>query len=77
MKFRKKPIIVEAEQWFVGKQIRGVYFGILRGVAYIDTEEGKMSIREGDWIITGIEGETYCCKDSIFKKTYEAIDEKI
>ena len=25
----------------------------------------------GDWIITGIAGETYACKPDIFEQTYE------
>jgi hypothetical protein len=27
----------------------------------------------GDWLITGVNGEQYPCKDDIFKKTYEEI----
>lgn len=25
MKFRKKPVVVDAEQWFPGKEVRGVF----------------------------------------------------
>ena len=46
MKFRKKPVIVDAYQ--------------------ID--------HEGDWIITGVNGEKYPCKPDIFEKTYERIN---
>lgn len=28
----------------------------------------------GDWIIKGIKGEFYPCKDDIFKETYEPIN---
>jgi hypothetical protein len=27
----------------------------------------------GDWIIIGVNGEVYPCKDDIFKKTYEKV----
>jgi hypothetical protein len=37
----------------------------------IPTLEGVMEATEGDWIIRGVEGELYPCKDSIFRKTYE------
>ena len=40
---------------------------------WIKTLEGGHIVSEGDWIITGIKGETYPCKDDIFKKTYEII----
>ena len=37
----------------------------------IETLEGTMFAKDGDWIIEGIEGEIYPCKDSIFQATYE------
>jgi hypothetical protein len=78
MKFRKKPIIIEAEQWFHGKEIDGVEnCSCQPELCYIETKEGKMYVSEGDWIITGVEGEIYCCKDSIFRKTYELVEETI
>lgn len=40
------------------------------GVPYITTLEGYHFISEGDYIITGIEGERYPCKRRIFEKTY-------
>jgi hypothetical protein len=27
----------------------------------------------GDWIITGIKGEKYPCRDDIFRETYEEV----
>lgn len=81
MKFRKKPIVIEAEQWFPGKEIEGV---ITRNRCwdfdeecepYIKTLEGKMNVSKGDWIIKGVAGEFYPCKPDIFEKTYEKISE--
>jgi hypothetical protein len=40
---------------------------------WIDTREGGHIVCPGDWIITGVEGEHYPCKRSIFEKTYEAV----
>ena len=37
----------------------------------IKTLEGTMIANKGDWIIRGIEGEIYPCKDSVFQATYE------
>ena len=60
MKFRKKPIVIEAEQTFVE--------------VYIATLEGTMRAEPGDWIITGVKGEKYPCKPDIFAATYEAVE---
>lgn len=78
-KFRKKPIVVEAEQWFPGKEVAGVHFGYStdpenRGRAVVTTLEGVMYVSKGDWIITGVNGEKYPCKPDIFEKTYEAVE---
>lgn len=89
MKFRKKPVVIEAEQYFSGKEIDGVLlseevlcsgdneFGTTHRNAvvrpYIQTLEGKMWVSEGDFIITDIRGEKYPCKPDIFKATYEAV----
>ena len=61
MKFRKKPVVVEAYQ--------------TNKVLFISTLEGIMRADIGDWIITGIRGEQYPCKPDVFEKTYEAVEE--
>lgn len=46
------------------------------GVAYtygLNTLEGTMIVRTGDWIIRGVAGEVYPCKPEIFAATYEAV----
>ena len=75
-KFRKKPIVIEAEQWFPEKQIEGV---VIRSptcnpFAMIQTLEGNLIVNEGDWIITGVNGEKYPCNPEIFDKTYEILE---
>lgn len=42
--------------------------------AGIETLEGFMEARIGDWIITGVQGERYPCKPDIFAATYEPAD---
>lgn len=37
----------------------------------INTLEGVMSAKRGDWIILGVAGEIYSCKPEIFTRTYE------
>jgi hypothetical protein len=41
---------------------------------WIDTLEGGHIVCPGDYIITGVDGERYPCKPSIFEKTYEKIE---
>ncbi|MFF9309907.1 hypothetical protein ACF1BS_03260 [Streptomyces sp. NPDC014748] len=42
-------------------------------VFYIHTLEGEMRATDGDWIIKGVAGEFYPCRDDIFRATYEAV----
>jgi hypothetical protein len=39
----------------------------------VETLEGYHIVCHGDWIITGIKGETYPCKPDIFDMTYECV----
>ncbi|MBI4622506.1 MAG: hypothetical protein HY736_04690 [Verrucomicrobia bacterium] len=59
-KYRKKPIVIEAEQAQTRQEVQ--------------TLEGVMVANPGDWIITGIKGERYPCKPDIFAATYEPAD---
>lgn len=76
MKYRKKPVVVEAEQFFVNT-LGGWPVGMYRdgeGTYLIDTLEGPLRVSDGDWIITGIQGERYPCKPDIFEATYEPVE---
>lgn len=46
----------------------------ITGHVEIHTLEGVMRGDVGDWIIRGVNGEFYPCKDDIFQKTYEAVE---
>lgn len=73
-KYRKKPVVIDAEQWNPGVVIEGVEeIKDLTGqtVGIIHTLEGDMTALPGDWIITGVQGEKYPCKPDIFEATYE------
>ena len=75
-KYRKKPLIIEAEQFksYTGDLPDGVVLDD-HGFVYVETSEGIMHVSLGDWIITGVEGERYPCKPSVFEKTYEKVEE--
>lgn len=40
------------------------------GQLAVITDEGVMEIADGAWLIRGIEGELYPCRDDIFKLSY-------
>lgn len=75
-KYRKKPVIVDAEQWFPGKEIRGVFPGFVGEYGpYVMTIHGQRTfIAPGDWIITEPGGiHHYPCKPDIFAAMYEEV----
>ena len=81
MKYRKKPVEVEAIR-YTGNNIAeiGEFSGAYevtynQGQLYIYTLEGTMRAERGDYIIKGIKGEIYPCKPDIFIETYEKVDE--
>lgn len=39
----------------------------------IRTVDGDVILRIGDWLIRGIEGKLYPCKNSVFQETYERL----
>lgn len=107
MKYRKKPVVIEAAQWFQngdhpedyieditrgmkweGRVVR--YYrhpdtdgtaeckscgSILHDHGWIDTLEGGHIVCPGDWIIKGVQGEFYPCKNEIFRATYEDVSD--
>ena len=82
MKFRKKPVVIEATQWFKNGDHAAVMFAPLNippefrlwHHGWIDTLEGGHLVCPGDWIITGVKGEHYPCKPDIFEMTYERVE---
>jgi hypothetical protein len=75
MKFRKKPVVIEATQWFKHGDHPAVELGVAyNGRPYVKTLEGDHLVTPGDWIITGVKGEHYPCKPDIFEATYEAVE---
>lgn len=83
-KYRKKPVIVDAELYRPGledgfkESVESIGNGI-RGVRkvrrpYIKTLEGDIFISPGDYIVIGIKGERYPCKPDVFEATYEKVE---
>ena len=80
-KYRKKPIIIDAEQFWPNKDWpKGVHTTAVDpndpskgNQTVVATLEGDLHVSSGDWIITGVKGEKYPCKPDIFEATYEKV----
>jgi hypothetical protein len=49
-------------------------FAFATKVIVIPTREGHMTVRSGEYIICGVDGEFYPCKPEIFSATYEPVE---
>lgn len=82
MRFRKKPVVIDADVWDLSPNaldfiaFKGWHVDDAKQV-HIPTLEGTMIAKPGDWIIRGVNGEYYPCKPDIFAKTYELAEEDI
>ena len=89
MKYRKKPVVIEAIEWngdveavmeFMGEHPAfdnpEVFYneGSMCSIM-IQTLEGTMECAPYDYIIKGINGEFYPCKPDIFEKTYDLVED--
>lgn len=80
-KFRKKPVVIEALQYGPYTAITVEMAQFLSGSGAtcsdvgitIPTLEGDHLARPGDWIIKGVKGEFYPCRDDIFSLTYDEV----
>lgn len=89
MKYRKKPVVIEAIQlcalgspdvaWEWAKIRSGdrkvaLHQDGKKWFILIETLEGTMRADQDDWIIQGVQGELYPCKPDIFEATYEPVE---
>lgn len=89
MKYRKKPVVIEAfcycydkePKWFLDAIEQNIIKVVtnIRVMApkhcVIKTLEGEMICTPFNFIIKGVAGEIYPCKADIFEKTYEAVND--
>ena len=90
MKYRKKPVEIEAEQvsmilkdskedWkslpaWVSEAYEKGTLLFLPDSIEVKTLEGTMTAKNYDMLIRGVEGEIYPCKPGIFLSTYEPVE---
>lgn len=88
--FRKKPVEIEARRFWGHEDLLETELAKWCGgnlewrdngeggsfpVIAIETLEGTMLAKPGDWIMCGVKGEFYPCKPDIFEATYELTSE--
>lgn len=87
MRYRRKPVVVEAVQWNVERRLDEMpdwFHAALsegridmagEGMLYIETLEGVTTTAQAnDWIIRGAQGEIYPCRPEIFAATYDPME---
>lgn len=79
MKYRKRPVVIDAEQW-TGSNLNSdeSMFQDPRVIIKRDgsefivaTLEGSMTGKIGDWLIRGVKNELHPCRQDIFSASYE------
>jgi hypothetical protein len=89
MKYRKKPVVIDAIQWsghwetvpevkaFCGDNCfeRHTVTGTPRSYLVIKTLEGEQIASPRDFIIRDVKGEFYPCKPDIFELIYEKAED--
>lgn len=85
MKYRKKPVVIEAKRLPTENHLVQDFHDWANDVGFtnwssggngtieIETLEGVMVATAGDFIIKGVAGEFYPCKPDIFDATYEKV----
>lgn len=86
MKYKKKPIPIEAfrwgfeqpPEWFDKAIDEGKILFPVKGNWDIEivTLEGRMGANAGTYIVQGVNGELYPCVAEVFEKTYERVEDE-
>ena len=80
-KYTKKPVVIEAIKFeydnelinAIRKKFKWIEVDYIWESWMVKTIEWWIRIKDGDYIVKGVDGEFYPCKASIFKKTYQKV----
>ena len=76
--YQKKPVTVSAVKWD-GTNLQEILSFtnnkamIKNDILIIPTLEGTMAAEVGSYVIKGVKGEYYPCREDIFEDTYEEV----
>lgn len=82
-RYRKKPVEIDAVQWTEDVSMREL-IDFTNGLVKLNDVDRDFHVYDrlhdtwvqfqyGDWIIKGVQGEFYPCRDDVFAATYEAV----
>lgn len=82
MKYRKRPVVVEAVLYDGTDAAKERLVGMCNhyialpanGTVYVTTPNGAVLVEVGDWVIKGKPGDFYPCKPDVFEQVYEKVD---
>jgi len=81
-KYRKKPTVIDAEQFFLDKRLPFSNEGVCmldKGRWYIETLEGRLHITNADWIAKGYSTKQgyhfWPIKPDYFEENYEKVED--
>lgn len=86
MKAIKKPIVVDvwqldfenirfAPDWVKNARNAGrITYSRKGGYWRVYSLEGPMFTNEGDYLIKGVKGELYPCREDVFEETYDVVE---
>ena len=87
--YRKKPVLIEAKKFlgtdenvevlreWTGQNLVWELNGVDDGseaTLIIETLNGKVRAEVGEYIVRGVQGESYPCKSDIFESTHEFVE---
>lgn len=77
--FRKKPVVVDAEQFTdPANPPRGVVKMDRGGFSVVTIQDQIVAVRPGEWIIRESDGvHYYPCADEVFRRTYDLVDQPV
>jgi hypothetical protein len=90
MKYRKKPVVIDAYQfppegdqttrqlpprWVIDATINRTLTQDAAGRVTVHMAGGAVTMAADDWLIRGVKGEIYPCPADVFAATYEPVSE--
>lgn len=79
------PILYKKSYQSFPKDAENVFFAVKKPIvikvlrldepSLIETKEGTMTAKTGDYLLEGVEGEVYAVDKDIFEKTYVVVDD--
>lgn len=84
--YRKKPVVIDAEQWYPGKEVEGCTYpapdkpaSLIGEYGFCATAEGGLYVTPGDWILKGNSKDLgvhyWVNKPDYFNENYEAVNQ--